>query len=172
MLIMSGVAAQLGVEGQGLPHNIPPEASAEYPETGWESGFERDGSEVYQYQSPDFDKSLLIKICEIFDDEPNEELGEDDPDYWAVNKEYSTWTAECNLTGHDDLWHLAEATNERHAAIYVIMAETAQEAIDLIVSQIPDAWMTACETSAPAIREGWSQSYAEVAGKVPAPMWI
>ena len=46
MLIMSGVAAQLGAEGQGLPHSIPSAASAEYPETGWESGFERDGSEV------------------------------------------------------------------------------------------------------------------------------
>ena len=86
-----------------------------------------------------------------------------------MNKEYSTWTAECNLTGHDDLWHLAEATNERHAAIYVIMAETAQEAVDLIVSQVPDVWLTAGETSAPAIRDGWSPSYAEVAGKVPAP---
>ena len=89
-----------------------------------------------------------------------------------MNKEYSTWTAECNLTGHDDPWHLAEATNDRHAAIYVIVAETAQEAVDLIVSQIPDAWLTACETSGPAIRAGWSQSYAGVAGKVPAPMWI
>ena len=127
---------------------------------------------MYQYQSPDFDKSLLIKICEVFDDEPKEELGEDDSDYWAVNKEYSAWTAECNLTGHDDLWHLAEATNERHAAVYVLMAETAQEAVDMMVSQIPDAWLTACETSASAISNGWSQSYAQVAGTVPALMWL
>ena len=40
----------------------------------------------------------------------------------------------------------------------------------LIVSRIPNVGPTGCETSAPAMRDGWSRSYAEITAKVPAPM--
>ena len=58
MLPMQGVAAQ------GLPHSIPPEASADYSPTGWESGLERDGSEVYVYTAGE-DDMLVIRINEV-----------------------------------------------------------------------------------------------------------
>ena len=62
MLPMQDLAAQ------GLPHDIPPEASADYSHTGWESGFERDGSEVYTYTAGEDYDMLVIRINEVFDD--------------------------------------------------------------------------------------------------------
>ena len=85
---------------QGLPHDISPEAAADHGETGWTGGFERDGSERYRYDSPE--GTLRIEISESFCEEPNEELGENHPDYWAINKEHSGWDAECvYLRGRD-----------------------------------------------------------------------
>ena len=87
-----------GLTAQGLPHNIPPEAGADYSDTGWEGGFERNHTEVYTYSAGD-DVKLVIRVNEVPYEETDEDLPEDHPDRWKVDKRYSTWRGECRLYG-------------------------------------------------------------------------
>ena len=59
-----------GLTDQGPPHEIPPEAAADYSHTGWEGGFERGGPEVYTYTAGEDYDMLVIRIDEVFYDEP------------------------------------------------------------------------------------------------------
>ena len=67
-----------GLTAQGPPHEIPPEASADYSHTGWEGGFERDHTEVYTYSAGD-DVKIVIRLNEVFHEEPDEDLPEERP---------------------------------------------------------------------------------------------
>ena len=87
-----------GRTGQGLSHDTPPEASADYSHTGWEDGLERDHSEVYTYTAGDRDM-LVIRVNEVLFDEPDEDYSPDDPEHWKIDKQYSTWRGECRLYG-------------------------------------------------------------------------
>ena len=96
-----------GLTDQGPPHEIPPEAAADYSHTGWEGGFERGGPEVYTYTAGEDYDMLVIRIDEVFYDEPNddfpedeldeefpddeldEESPEDERERWEVDKRYS-----------------------------------------------------------------------------------
>ena len=156
---------------QGLPHDIPPEASVDHTGTGWSGGFERDGSEIYRYDSPE--GTLRIEISESFCEEPNEELGENHPGYWEVDKEHSGWDAECVYSGEETLRNLSEYRKaDRSAAVYADSMESAQEAVEEISRRIPRAWLAASGASREKVLQGWKDSYSRVAGKVHAPMWI
>ena len=176
MLPMQGVAAQ------GLPHSIPPEASADYSPTGWESGLERDGSEVYVYTAGE-DDMLVIRINEVLYDEPNDDLPPDDPEYWDVNKRYSTWRGECRLYGNpeeertQELFQLAQSTRtepgNRHresnvAFIYAAAIDSADEVILDLLLKTPESWLHEALTHPGAVWQRWIKSYQGVAGT----MWI
>ncbi len=176
-----------GLTAQGLPHDIPPEASADYSHTGWESGFERDGSEVYMYTAGDNDM-LVIRVNEVFDDDPDEDYSPDDPEHWAVDKRYSTWRGECRLYGDpreeelQELFRLSQSVRtdpddrQREANVAFVYAEVAIETADEVILElpvkVPEAWLHAALTWKGAIWQGWTESYQQVAGQVPAPMWI
>ncbi len=136
MLNMQSVAMQ------GLPHDISPEASADYTYTGWISGFERDGSEVYKYISND--NFLKIKIWEQFEEDDN----------YFIDKEYSSWITQ--------VWY----NNEEQIDIYDMDGATAIESLENVLKRI------IYSDHAIIARKGWLRSYNNIAGKVFAPMWI
>ena len=84
---------------QGLPHDIPIEASADYSHAGWESGFELDGSGAYVYTAGD-GEMLVIRTEEVFCGEPNEDLSPEVLNYWAADQRYFTWRGGCCLYGN------------------------------------------------------------------------
>ena len=176
-----------GLTAQGPPHEIPPEASADYSHTGWEGGFERDHTEVYTYSAGD-DVKIVIRLNEVFHEEPDEDLPEDDPNRWAVDKRYSTWRGECRLYGDpreeqtSELFQMGQSTrtdpsdHRREANVAFVYAENAIDSADEVILELltktPEAWFHAALTHRGAAWQGWTRSYQQVAGKVEAPIWI
>ena len=186
-----------GLTDQGPPHEIPPEAAADYSHTGWEGGFERGGPEVYTYTAGEDYDMLVIRIDEVFYDEPNddfpddeldEESPEDQRERWEVDKRYSTWRGECRLYGDprdEEIYELLQLgqsvrtdpdDRRREANVSFIYSEVAIESPDDVILElllrVPEAWLQAALTWRGAIWHGWTQSYQNVAGKVLAPTWI
>ena len=177
-----------GLTAQGLPHEIPPEAGADYSHTGWEGSFQRGGSEVYTYTAGEDYDMLVIRVDEIFHDEPDEDYSPDEPEHWEVDKRYSSWRGECRLYGDpreedfQELFQLGQSVRtdpddrDREANVAFIYAEVAIESPDDVIlellREVPEAWLHAALTWRGAVWQGWTESYQQVAGNVIAPIWI
>ena len=123
----------------------------------------------------------MIRIAEIFDEEPNDDLPEDHPDYWAVDKRYSRWNAVCRFYTDANLFELGQVhycdrkslnPNDNMGVIYGDSRETPDEALLHLLSCIPKEWLHASETWPGAIWQGWTNSYQSTAGRITAPIWI
>ena len=172
MLTMQGVAAQ------GLPHSIPDEAASDHSHTGWTGGFERDGSECYEFRASG--DTVIIQLHEILSEEPNEDLPADHPDRWAADKSQSDWISECLFHGSIELFNLGQDsyipregdTMRAQARAYDDGPGNADETLSALLLQIPESWLHEALTHRGAVWQGWTESYQKVAGKVTAPMWI
>lgn len=130
------------VSRQGLSHDIQPDASANYSDTGWSGGFERDGSEIYEYIS--HDNFLKIRIWEQFEEDEN----------GYINKQYSSWVIQ--------VWY----DDEEQYDLCDVNGIDATKSLENVLKKIKYInYITQA-------REGWRTSYQNIAGKVFAPIWI
>ena len=164
---------------QGLPHEMPLGASGDYRRTGWDSRLEIDGSELYEY-SADFGR-LVIIIREDLYDEPDEDYAEDDPQRYQIDKRLSYWHAECRYYGEPELFSLGDSAwqdpgdRRRQANIafkYGDVVESADAALLQILQRAPQEWLHDAYTYPGRIWQGWTQSYQNMAGRVPPPILL
>ena len=155
MLTMNALAKQ------GLPHSIPAQAAGDHTGTGWEGGFERDGSENYRYTSPD--GRLTIMLIEMLPDSEEDE---------------AEWTGHCDgrlpkqIAGNAQREHVLNRLNGSTRLVFDDTTESAGEALEGILSRVPEEWLQATGCNADEIRRNWRASYADTAGAIPAPLWI
>ena len=123
----------------------------------------------------------MIRIREDFFDEPDEDLPEDDPDRFAIDKALSYWNAECRYYGEPELFELGDDHRQdpddrrREANVaftYYDSAPSADEALLRLLMKAPPEWLHDAYTYQGRIWQGWTESYQQVAGKVVTPIWL
>ena len=120
----------------------------------------------------------MVIIREDFFDEPEDELPEDDPPRYGIDKRLSYWNAECRYYGQPELFPLGESycqddgdskPEANVAFTYWDSAVSADEALLCLLMKIPREWLHEAKTWQGSIWHGWTETYQPVAGKVAPP---